>query len=119
MYKRQTAILTQLQTALGPSVPIVVLEGHEYTNDWIKEAQETNEAELCTAQNSAVTRLAKATSGNLHYVTRRGKLLGDPANPANPAIIGESTGGMGVHPSALAHLHIAEFVAAKLRSIRG
>jgi hypothetical protein len=119
IYNQTSAILTQLRKALGPKVPIVVLEGHEYTNNWIKQAQAKNEAEICTAQYSAVTQLAKGSTNNLHYVTRHGKLLGDPAiNPVNPAIMGESTGGMGVHPSSLAHLHMAEYVAAKLRELR-
>lgn len=80
-------------------------------------AQGANEAKLCTAQQAAVAQLGKVS--NLHYVTRQGKLLGDPAAPADRAIAGESTGGMGVHPSSLAHMHMAEFVAAKLQPIMG
>ena len=79
--------------------------------NWIKVAQAENEAKLCTAQQAAVSELSRVS--NLHYVPRKGKL------GADQAIAGESTGGMGVHPSSLAHLHMAEFVAAKLRPILG
>ena len=76
----------------------------------IKTAQAANEDGLCSAQHAAVTKL-QATVPNLHYATSAGKLGNDPA------VAGESTGGMGVHPTALAHLHMAEFVAGKLRTI--
>ena len=103
-------MLTQLRAALGPGVPMLVLEGHEYTNNWIKLAQAAGQDGLCTAQHAAVTSLQK-TVPNLYYASSHGK-LGD-----DKAVAGESTGGMGVHPTALAHLHMAEFVAAKLRAI--
>ena len=48
---------------------------------------------------------------NIHYATSHGKLGGDEA------VAGESTGGYGSRSTALAHLHMAEFVAPKLRAI--
>lgn len=104
------SVLTQIRRALGPDVPILTLEGHEYTNNWIKTAQQDSQNSLCSAQHTAVTELSK-TIPNLHYATSKGKLGSDPA------VAAESTGGMGVHPTSLAHLHIAQFVAAKLHEL--
>ena len=36
------AVVTQLRAQLGDTVPIVVIEGHRYTNDWIKPHQVRN-----------------------------------------------------------------------------
>jgi hypothetical protein len=104
------AVLKLLRKALGDSVPIITLEGHEYTNNWIKVAQAVGQDGLCSAQHTAVSELQKVVP-NLHYTSSLGK-LGD-----DNAVAGESTGGMGVHPTALAHLHMAEFVAQKLHAI--
>jgi len=103
-------VLRQLRADLGPQVPIVVLEGHEYTNNWIKRAQSNNQAQLCQAQNAAFVELQDLVPG-LHYIDSDGKLGNDPE------VADESTGGMGVHPSSLAHLHMADFVATRLRRI--
>eukprot|EP01052_Picozoa_sp_SAG31_P058917 SAG31_NODE_18269_length_641_cov_1.828413_2_plen_62_part_00 len=48
---------------------------------------------------------------NLHYASAKGKLGGDPD------VAQDSTGGIGVHPTQLAHLHMAEFVAGRLRAL--
>jgi hypothetical protein len=83
---------------------------HRYINDWIKPAQAANELGLCAAQSAAVTALSK-TVPNLHYASGVGK-LGD-----DPAVASESSGGIGVHPSTLAHLAIGEYVAGKVAQI--
>lgn len=105
------AVLTQLRQQLGPAVPIVVLEGHRYTNDWIKVEQEAAELSLAAAQKAAVAKLTASGLVGLHYISGDGKLGPDLA------VASESTGGMGVHPTSLAHLHIAEFLAARLAPI--
>ena len=87
-----TAVLRQLRASLGPDVPIVILEGHEYTNNWIKHAQAAVQDGLCAAQRAAVTELQRQVP-NLHYVTSAGKLGKDEA------VAGESAGGIGVHPT--------------------
>jgi hypothetical protein len=104
------SVITQIRQALGSDVPILTLEGHEYTNNWIKKAQQAGQDGLCSAQHAAVTELSK-TIPNLYYATSAGKLGSDLA------VAAESTGGMGVHPTALAHLHIAQFVAATLSKL--
>jgi hypothetical protein len=88
-----------------------VLEGHRYTNDWIKVNQAAVELGLARAQREAVVKLAGLGMVGLHYVTGEGKLGSDPLAAM------ESTGGMGVHPSSLAHLHIAEYLATHVKPI--
>ena len=105
------AVVTYLRAQLGPAVPIVVIEGHRYTNDWIKKSQESQELSLAAAQQAAVAKLSGDGMLGLHYIRGEGKLGPDAAAAS------ESTGGMGVHPTSLAHLHIAEFLAEKLRPI--
>ena len=105
------AVVTQLRQQLGPDVPIVVLEGHRYTNDWIKVDQESAELSLAAAQQAAVQKLVANGMAGLHYITGEGKLGPDLA------VASESCGGIGVHPTTLAHLHIAEFLAARLKLI--
>jgi hypothetical protein len=80
-----------------------VVEGQEYTNNWIKAAQREQQDGLALAQRAAVAAL--------HYATAKGKLGGDVG------VAGESAGGVGVHPTQLAHLHMAQFVAAQLRAL--
>ena len=74
-------------------------------------SQATQQLALASAQQTAVRALVASGVMNLHYVEGKGKLGSDPA------VVQESTGGMGVHPSSLAHLHMAKFVADKLRDI--
>lgn len=106
------AVLQQLRTDLGPTVPILVLEGHQYTSNWIKPAQTANEKELCKAQHDAVLSLQPAVP-NLYYATSEQKLGNDSV------IASESCGGMGVHPTGLAHLAIGQFVSEKIAEILG
>jgi hypothetical protein len=56
-------------------------------------------------------RVCQPTHPNLHYASSRGKLGGDPG------VAQDSTSGMGVHPTQLAHLHMAQFVAARLSEL--
>ena len=104
-------MIKQLRDLLGPHVPIIVLEGHIYTNNWIKTSQASQQLSLASAQHTAVNAIIQSGDTNLHYVEGEGK-LGD-----DPVVVQESTGGIGVHPSSLAHLHMAQFVADKIRHI--
>ena len=106
-----TAVIKQLRDLLGPHVPIIILEGHIYTNNWIKTSQASQQLSLASAQHTAVNAIIQSGDTNLHYVEGEGK-LGD-----DPVVVQESTGGIGVHPSSLAHLHMAQFVADKIRHI--
>jgi hypothetical protein len=103
------AVLNVLE-AKFPNVPILIIEGHEYTNNWIKTEQKINQRALAEAQRSAVAGL-QARFPNLHYSAAEGKLGGDVD------VAQDSTGGVGVHPTQLAHLHMAEFVAEKLKAL--
>ena len=105
-----TAAVLAVLEAKFPGVPILVVEGHAYTNNWIKTEQKINQGALATAQAAAVKAL-QARFHNLHYASAQGK-LGD-----DPDVAQDSTGGIGVHPTQLAHLHMAEFVAEKLRAL--
>jgi hypothetical protein len=107
---RAPTILKQLREGLGPDVPIVVLEGHTYTNAWLIPSIAEGQQGKRNAQRAAVAEAAK-TDPNLHYVQGDGKL----------ASLGstwyDATSGVGVHPTSIAHLHIAEFVAAALKPL--
>merc|ERR1719506_3204960 len=59
-----------------PGVPILVLEGHDYTNNWIKPAQAAVQKGLQKAQASVVAAL-RVTHPNLHYASSVGKLGDD------------------------------------------
>jgi hypothetical protein len=101
-------VLRQLRAGFGDSVPIVVLEGHTYSNAWISPGVNHGQQAKRAAQRSAVDALVKAGMKNLHYVTGDGKLasLGEAQY--------EATGGIGVHPSNIAHMRIAEYVAKEV-----
>lgn len=107
---RAPAILKQLREGLGPDVPIVVLEGHTYTNAWLIPSVASGQEAKRQAQRTAVAEAAK-TDPNLHYVEGDGKL----------ASLGSSwydaTSGVGVHPTNVAHLHIAHYVATALKPL--
>ena len=109
VYNDTLAVLAVLEGQF-PGVPILILEGHSYTNNWIKTEQQRNQDALAKAQAAAVAKM-RGRFPNLHYASAAGKLGvdGDVAQ--------DSTGGIGVHPTQLAHLHMAEFVATKLKAI--
>ena len=111
VFNSTARVLAQLRAALGPGPPILVLEGHEYTNNWIAPQQAANQDGLCGAQRSAFDSL-QGRVANLHYAGSAGKLGGG-------AVAQDSTGGIGVHPTQLGHLHMAQFAAAKLRGLLG
>ena len=80
-------------------VPIVLLEGHTYSNAWIvpgvKAAQDAKRA----AQRAAMAQAAAegvTTLSEAQY---------------------DATGGAGVHPSNIAHLRIAEFLAEQIKPL--
>ena len=110
VFNSTVAVLRQLRAAYGPTVPLLVLEGHEYTTNWIKPQQRRNEDGLCAAQRSAFEAL-QSNVPNLHYASSTGKLGPDDS------VARESTGGIGVHPTQLAHFHMAQFAAQKLRAL--
>jgi hypothetical protein len=110
VYDSTVAVLRQLRAAYGPAVPLLVLEGHEYTTNWIKPQQRLNEDGLCAAQRTAFEALQSEVP-NLHYASSAGKLGPDDS------VARESTGGIGVHPTQLAHFHMAQFAAQKLRAL--
>ena len=103
-----SSVLKQLRDGFGPDVPIVVLEGHTYTNAWIIPSIAEGQQQKRAAQRTAFDAAAK-TDPNLHYVDGDGKLLslGDGWYDA--------TSGYGVHPSSIAHLHIAQYVAGAVK----
>ena len=104
-------VLRQLRSAFGDGVPIVLLEGHTYTNAWIKPSVKAAQDAKRAAQRGAMARAAAQGVKNLHYVGGDGKLasLGEAQYDA--------TGGAGVHPSNIAHLRMAEFVADQLKPL--
>lgn len=107
---RTAPLLKQLREALGPEVPLVFLEGHTYSNAWIlPEVQEGQQGKR-EAQLKAVT-AAQVADKNLYYIRGDGKLasLGEQSHDA--------TSGVGVHPTNIPHLRIAQYVSAQLREI--
>lgn len=108
MVNATRAVLAQLRSTLGLDIPIVVLEGHLYTNNWIKPGQQENQLALNAAQHSVVAALQAAGDSQLFYLGAEGKLGPDKA------VAMDSTSGIGVHPSPLAHLHMAEYIAKGL-----
>ena len=64
--ERAPALFKQLREGLGPTVPILVLEGHTYSNAWIlpgiQEGQESKRA----AQRAAY-QAAAAVDKHIHY----------------------------------------------------
>jgi len=103
-------LIKQLRVALGPTVPLVFLEGHTYSNAWILPEVASGQAAKRAAQLRAV-QAAQATDKHLHYVSGDGKLasLGETQYDA--------TAGVGVHPTNIAHLRIAQFVSDQLQNI--
>ena len=73
-------------------MPILVVEGHHYTNNWIKTEQKINQDALEAAQSAAVAAF-QARFPNLHYAAAQGKL------GSEPDVQQDSTGGVGVHPA--------------------
>jgi hypothetical protein len=103
-------LFKQLRAGLGQDVPIMVLEGHTYTNAWILPAVQSAQAAKRTAQRAAFEQAA-ASDPHIHYVSGAGKLasLGEAQYDA--------TSGIGVHPTNIAHLRIGQFVAEQIRSL--
>ena len=108
--QRASPLFKQLREGLGPNVPILVLEGHTYSNAWvlpsIKEGQDAKRA----AQKAAFIQAAKSDQ-HIHYVEGDGKLasLGDGQYDA--------TSGIGVHPSNIAHYRIGKYVASQIKAL--
>jgi hypothetical protein len=100
--------LKQLRDALPAATALFVLEGHNYTNNWIQPQQAIMQDAKRAAQRRAFQQLQADGLPNIHYVAGDGK-LGQDAHTAD-----ESAAGIGVHPTGLAHLHIAQFVKAHL-----
>ena len=80
-----------------------------YSNAWllptVRQGQEAKRA----AQKAAIDALVKDEGmRNIHYVRGDGKLesLGEAQYSA--------TGGIGVHPTSIAHLRMAQYVAGEL-----
>ena len=112
MHDATREILVALRVALGAATPIVVLEGHLYTNNWIKAPQREQQLALSAAQKEEVVAAQSAGDSRLFYIGAEGK-LGD-----DPGVAQESAGGVGVHPVGLAHLHMAEFVTRELKKLK-
>ena len=113
VFNSTARVLAQLRAALGPGPPILVLEGHEYTNNWIAPQQAANQDGLCGAQRSAFDSL-QGRVPNLHYAGSAGKLGGG-------AVAQDSTGGIGVHPTQLGHLHNIQdkYISTPEASVKG
>ena len=139
--ERATPVFKQLREKLGPDVPMLVLEGHTYSvrfalkttnfvlhvnmmnfalkmmnlkmqtqNAWVLPSIASAQAAKRTAQKAAFDEQAK-TDKNIHYMAGDAKL----------ASLGEgqydATSGIGVHPTNIAHLHIAQAVAAAVKPL--
>ena len=89
----------------------MVLEGHTYSNAWILPSVQAGQQAKRAAQKAAFDAAARHDK-NLHYVTGAGKLAGLGAEGQYDA-----TSGVGVHPTNIAHLHIAEYVARHIRPL--
>ena len=107
------SLFQQLREGLGPDVPIVILEGHTYSNAWVLPSVEAGQAAKRAAQRAAFD-AAKKTDPNIHYVAGDGKLAGLNAQGYDEHDV---TSGIGVHPSNLAHLHIGKYVAAQIKPL--
>jgi hypothetical protein len=109
--QRASALFKQLRVGLGPAVPILVLEGHTYSNAWILPAVRRGQQAKRAAQKAAFDAAAK-TDKHLYYLAGDAKLasLGDEAQH-------DATSGIGVHPTNIAHLHIARYVAAHIKPL--
>ena len=105
------SVLKQLRAGLGPRVPILVLEGHTYGNGWILPSVKSSQAAKRAAQRGAFEQQAK-TDKNIFYAGGDGKLAS-----FSPQQMTEATGGVGVHPTNIAHLRIAEYVAAQIKPL--
>ena len=111
---RAPALFKQLRAGLGPKVPILVVEGHTYSNAWILPSVEAGQQAKRAAQKAAFDAAAK-TDKHIHYLAGDGKLasLGDDVAQS------DATSGIGVHPTNAAHLHIAQYVAASIKPLLG
>eukprot|EP00051_Salpingoeca_urceolata_P000226 m.33204 g.33204 ORF g.33204 m.33204 type:complete len:819 (+) comp10314_c0_seq1:107-2563(+) len=108
--KTAASTVRQLRQALGKDVPIVLLEGHTYTNAWVlPEVADAQQAKRQAQQ--AVFAALRAEDPNLLYMHGDGKLLG-----LGSELWHEATAGIGVHPSSIAHLHIARYVHSQLKA---
>jgi hypothetical protein len=105
------SVLKQLRAGFGPDVPILVLEGHTYSNGWILPSVQSGQAAKRAAQRSAFDQQAK-TDKNIFYAGGDGKLAS-----FTPQQMTEATGGIGVHPTNIAHLRIAEYVAGQIKPL--
>lgn len=108
--QRATPLFKQLRAGLGPNVPILVLEGHTYSNAWVLPSIKESQDAKRSAQKTAFVEAAK-TDQHIHYVEGDGKLasLGDGQYDA--------TSGVGIHPSNIAHYRIGEYVATQIKSL--
>eukprot|EP00040_Diaphanoeca_grandis_P025499 m.141305 g.141305 ORF g.141305 m.141305 type:complete len:818 (-) comp30178_c0_seq1:182-2635(-) len=104
------SLFKQLRAGLGPNVPIVVLEGHTYSNAWVIPSIQQGQQAKRQAQKMAFDEAAK-TDPHIHYLTGDGKLavLGEASHDA--------TSGIGVHPTNLAHYTIGEYVGQYIQSL--
>jgi hypothetical protein len=82
------------------------------SNAWILPQVRAGQEAKRAAQKAAFD-AAAATDKNLHYATGDSKLasLGDAIAQS------DATSGIGVHPTNIAHLHIAEYVASQIKPL--
>jgi hypothetical protein len=108
--KRALPIFSQLRAGLGPNIPILVLEGHTYSNAWIVPSVQSGQQAKRAAQKAAFVEAAK-TDPHIHYLGGDGKLasFGEGAYDA--------TSGIGVHPTSIAHYRIGQFVADHIKTL--
>ena len=111
--QRAPPLLEQLRAGLGPDVPILILEGHTYSNAWVLPSVQEGQTAKRAAQKAAFDAASK-TDKNLHYLTGDGKLSSLTEQGYDEH---DATSGIGVHPSNLAHLHIAQYVAAHIKPL--
>ena len=101
----------QLRGAYPASVPLVILEGHTYTNAWLLPAVQQGQQAKRAVQKAIVTKLQQEGLPNIHYVPGDGKLAA-----LGPAMY-DATSGVGVHPTNLAHDAIAEYVFQQIKGL--
>jgi len=108
--ERAAPLFKQLREGLGADVPILVLEGHTYSNAWILPTIFHGQQAKRAAQKAAFEAVA-TMDAHIHYVEGDGKLasLGEAQYDA--------TSGIGVHPTNIAHFRIGEFVASQIKAL--
>ena len=110
---RATPLFEQLRRGLGAATPLVILEGHDYTNAWALPSIKAGQAAKRKAQKTAFDE--RIRDKHIHYVKGEGKLASFDALGSESRY--EAAGGVGVHPTNIAHYRIGKFVAEQVKPL--